>query len=359
MNLIERAVARLTQDDTDTPADRAELPQEPVARAERTTTIERLAERIESAETASPASPAPPASPAAATVEAPARTAPGAVAPAALAPAPAPAPAALAAAPAALAPARRPSVPPADSGETLCLHLEGLRARGMVMPTGAPTQASQEFRIIKRPLLANAFGRNGQPPARNGKRIMVTSAFPGEGKSFCAINLAMSIAAERDHGVILVDADVARPSIPQELGVEVDIGLMDWLTDGSRDISRLVRSTNIDTLSLLPAGRPNEHATELLASEAMGRLLEQLSQRYPDCILIFDSPPLLVTTEARVLASYMGQIVMVVEAGKTPRSAVSEALETIGSHEIIGLVLNKADKIETSGYYQGYGYGAA
>jgi len=343
MNLIERAVARLTQDDTDTAADRADPPQEPVARAERTTTIERLAERIESAETVAPA---------AATVEAPARTAPGANAPATLAPAPAPAPAAL-------APAHRPSVPPVDSDQTLRLHLEGLRARGMVMPTGAPTQASQEFRIIKRPLLANAFGRNGQPPARNGKRIMVTSAFPGEGKSFCAINLAMSIAAERDHGVILVDADVARPSIPQELGVEVDIGLMDWLTDGSRDISRLVRSTNIDTLSLLPAGRPNEHATELLASEAMGRLLEQLSQRYPDCILIFDSPPLLVTTEARVLASYMGQIVMVVEAGKTPRSAVSEALETIGSHEIIGLVLNKADKIETSGYYQGYGYGAA
>ena len=187
---------------------------------------------------------------------------------------------------------------------------------------------------------------------------MVTSAFPGEGKSFCAINLAMSIAAERDHGVILVDADVARPSIPRVLGIDARAGLMDWLIDGAPDLSRLVLPTNIETLSLLPAGRRHEHATELLASEAMGRLLEQLSQRYPECIIIFDSPPLLVTTESRVLASYMGQIVMVVEAGKTPREAVREALATIAANEIIGLVLNKAEKMETTGYYQGYGYGS-
>lgn len=246
----------------------------------------------------------------------------------------------------------------ANGVEPVRLHLESLRARGMVVPTGTSTPTAHEFRIIKRPLLANAFGRAGQPGARHGKRIMVTSAFPGEGKSFCAINLAMSIAAERDHGVILVDADVARPSIPRVLGIDARAGLMDWLIDGAPDLSRLVLPTNIETLSLLPAGRRHEHATELLASEAMGRLLEQLSQRYPECIIIFDSPPLLVTTESRVLASYMGQIVMVVEAGKTPREAVREALATIAANEIIGLVLNKAEKMETTGYYQGYGYGS-
>jgi len=227
----------------------------------------------------------------------------------------------------------------------------------MVVPNGPATQSSHEFRVIKRPLLGNAFGRHGQPPVRNGKRIMVTSAFPGEGKSFTSVNLAMSIAAERDHGVLLIDADVARPTIPRELGIHADVGLMDWLIDGAPDLSQLVLPTNVETLSLLPAGRHNEHATEWLASDAMGRLLDELSKRYPDCVLIFDSPPLLVTTEARVLASYMGQIIMVVESGRTPREAVTQALSTIESNEIVGLVLNKARNIESNGYYQGYGYG--
>lgn len=241
--------------------------------------------------------------------------------------------------------------------EPVRIHLEGLRARGMVVPNGPATQSAHEFRVIKRPLLGNAFGRHGQAPVRNGKRIMVTSAFPGEGKSFTSVNLAMSIAAERDHGVLLIDADVARPTIPRELGIHADIGLMDWLIDSGPDISQLVLPTNVETLSLLPAGRHDQHATEWLASEAMGRLFDALSERYPDCVLIFDSPPLLVTTEARVLASYMGQIVMVVESGRTPREAVTQALSTIESNEIVGLVLNKARNIESNGYYQGYGYG--
>ncbi len=251
----------------------------------------------------------------------------------------------------------RPPAPAQPAREPVRIHLEGLRARGMVVPSGPATQSAHEFRVIKRPLLGNAFGRHGQQPVRNGKRIMVTSAFPGEGKSFTSVNLAMSIAAERDHGVLLIDADVARPTIPRELGIHADVGLMDWLIDGGPDLSQLVLPTNVETLSLLPAGRHDQHATEWLASDAMGRLLDELTQRYPDCVLIFDSPPLLVTTEARVLASYMGQIVMVVESGRTPREAVTQALTTIESNEIVGLVLNKAHNIESNGYYQGYGYG--
>lgn len=335
MSLIERAVARLTQGDTDPPGGAGPAAATPRNGTERKTTIEALADRM----AAEPVVVAPQHA------EEPARGQPQAPA----RPHPAAHPAAHTAS----------ATSGAGAVEPVRIHLEALRARGMVVPSGTPTPTAHEFRIIKRPLLANAFGRNGQPPARNGKRIMVTSAFPGEGKSFCAINLALSIAAERDHGVILVDADVARPSIPRELGFDAQAGLMDWLIDGAPDLSRLVLPTNIDTLSILPAGRRHEHATELLASEAMGRLLVQLSERYPDCMIIFDSPPLLVTTESRVLASYMGQIVMVVEAGKTPRDAVTQALSTVESNEIVGLVLNKADKIETSGYYQGYGYGSA
>ena len=241
--------------------------------------------------------------------------------------------------------------------EPVRLHLEGMRLKGMLTPESKQSITGEEFRVIKRPLLANAFGK-GTAPIKNGKRIMVTSAFPGEGKSFCAINLAMSIAAERDHKVLLIDADVARPSIPRELGISAEVGLMDWLLDPKLDVADLVLSTNVDKLSILPAGRRHQQATELIASASMSRLLEQISSRFPDRICIFDSPPLLVTTEARTLASYMGQIVMVVEAGRTPRDVITEALSTVESCEVVGLVLNKAKKIETSGYY-GYGYGAA
>ena len=241
--------------------------------------------------------------------------------------------------------------------EPVRLHLEGMRLKGMLTPESKQSITGEEFRVIKRPLLANAFGKN-TAPVKNGKRIMVTSAFPGEGKSFCAINLAMSIAAERDHKVLLIDADVARPSIPRELGISAEVGLMDWLLDPKLDVADLVLSTNVDKLSILPAGRRHQQATELIASASMSRLLELISARFPDRICIFDSPPLLVTTEARTLASYMGQIVMVVEAGRTPRDVITEALATVASCEVVGLVLNKAKKIETSGYY-GYGYGAA
>jgi len=266
--------------------------------------------------------------------------------------------------------AREPSIPaPSASmrraGDTGAIHveLEPLRARGFVMPDGESSLLSQEFRVIKRPLIANAFGK-GVAPVRNGKRIMITSAFPGEGKSFCAINLALSIAAERDNKVLLVDADVARPSIPRVLGITAQIGLMDWLINGNLDVADLVLSTDIDKLAVLPAGRRHDQATEFLASASMSRLLDQITSRFPDRIVVFDSPPLLVTTEARVLASYMGQIVMVVEAGRTPRAAVTEALSTIeGTAEVVGTVLNKARGAGAGSYgggyggHYGYGYG--
>jgi protein-tyrosine kinase len=245
--------------------------------------------------------------------------------------------------------------PPVLKPETIRIHVESLRARGFVTPAGEQSLVAQEFRVIKRPLLANAFGK-GVGAVRNGKRIMVTSAFPGEGKTFCAINLAMSIAAERDHKVMLIDADVARPSVPAELGIGAERGLMDWLLDGG-DIGKFVYHTDIEKLAILPAGRRHQQATELLASGAMTNMLDQLAARFPDRILIFDSPPLLVTTESRVLASHMGQIVMVVEAGRTPREAVSEATETIKQCEVVGLLLNKSKMGPGSGYGYGYGYG--
>ena len=239
------------------------------------------------------------------------------------------------------------------------IHLEAIKARGFVTPDGEQSQIGQEFRLIKRPLLINAFGR-GAPATKNGKRVMVTSAFPGEGKSFCAINLAISIAAEKDFKVILVDADVARPSIPRELGFESQGGLMDLLIDPSKNVADFVMPTNVKNLSILSAGKRHKQATEFLASVSMTKLLDDLSRVFPDSILIFDSPPLLVTSESQVLASYMGQTVLVVEAGRTPRETVNEALASIESNDIIGLVLNKSQNISAGSDYQygGYGYGS-
>jgi exopolysaccharide/PEP-CTERM locus tyrosine autokinase len=248
---------------------------------------------------------------------------------------------------------------PAAAGGSVSIRLDALRRRGFAVPDSQASRTGEEFRVIKRPLIANAFGR-GAAPVRNGHRVMVTSAFPGEGKSFCAINLALSIAAERDHQVLLVDADVARPSIPRELGFSATAGLMNLLLDpGSRDVSELVLRTNIEKLMILPAGRRHELATELLASQTMSRVLDDLSSRYPDRVIIFDSPPLLMTTESRVLATHMGQILMVVAAGSTPKAAVNDALATIdGAAEVTGLVLNRMRGGPTGGYgLYGYGYG--
>ncbi|MFZ4757134.1 MAG: XrtA-associated tyrosine autokinase [Burkholderiaceae bacterium] len=249
----------------------------------------------------------------------------------------------------------QPPVPrsPRRAPSPIEIDLADLRARGFVTPDESHTPVAQAFRVIKRPLIANAIGR-GATTIANGRRVMVTSSLPDEGKSFCAINLAMSIAAERDHQVLLVDADVARPSLPRELKVRTGAGLMDWLVDNDIDVDELVVPTNIDKLSMLPAGRHHIHSTELIASGAMNRVLDRLSARFPDHIIVFDSPPLLNTTESRVLASYMGQIVMVVEASRTPREAVDEALETLPDDAVVGLVLNKSRDSRGSKYYYGY-----
>jgi protein-tyrosine kinase len=229
------------------------------------------------------------------------------------------------------------------------LDLPGLLARGYVTPNASRTELAEQFRVIKRPLIANATGR-GPSVVPNGNRIMVTSAMPGEGKSFTALNLAMSIAMELDYHVLLVDADVARPSLMQVLGLPPGPGLMDLMVQPGMSMSDAMLRTNVDKLSLLPSGTAHPRATELLASDAMERLLEEMGQRYPDRLIIFDSPPLLPTTESRVLATLMGQIVVVVQAGKTLQSQVDQALATIEDCPVKMMVLNQATGAQPAAY---------
>lgn len=247
-----------------------------------------------------------------------------------------------------------PTAAAAPASKQGTINLAKLRQQGIITPDAEKTQIAEEFRLIKRPLIKNAFNQ-GAGPVNNGNLIMVTSALAGEGKSFCAINLAMSIAMEMDHTVLLIDADVARPSIPSYLGIKTEGGLLDVLLDEKLELADVMIRTNVEKLSILTAGRKSKHATELLASQSMSDLLKDIAHRYSDRIVIFDSPPLLLTSEARVLASQMGQIVLVVAAEKTPQQAVKEALRQIESCDVVNLIYNKANTFPGGEYY-GYYY---
>jgi protein-tyrosine kinase len=251
--------------------------------------------------------------------------------------------------------AKKVSAPSVHAIKQVEINLERLAAKNMVTSGSGRNPVAEEFRVIKRPLIDNAFSKDGRSVNRNNL-IMVTSALPGEGKTFTAINLAISIAMELDHTVLLVDADVARPSVLRTLGLKAEAGLMDLLLNAKTDVSDVLLKTNIDTLSILPAGKSHRNATELLASQTMSSLLDEIASRYPDRIVIFDSPPLLLTSEARVLASQMGQIVVVVEAETTTVHAVKNALGQLESCSNVNLVYNKAKSFpgqESYGYYYG------
>jgi len=261
--------------------------------------------------------------------------------------------AAVAATPDAAVPAPTP-LPPITSRKVE-LDLLAISASGIITPNAPRSAIADEYRIIKRPLISNALGK-GAAPVANGNLIIVTSALPGEGKSFTAINLAMSMATELDTTVMLVDADVARPSILSTLGLPPAPGLLDVLVNDSVDLSQVLLKTNIDKLTILPSGTKQERATELLASDAMVRLLEDMASRYADRIIIFDSPPLLLTTEARVLASHMGQVVLVVKAEETLQADVKHALSALVDCPVKLMVLNQARSQPGVGYGYSYGY---
>jgi exopolysaccharide/PEP-CTERM locus tyrosine autokinase len=245
-----------------------------------------------------------------------------------------------------------------DISEAPIRHIDidfgSLKKQGFITPDTGASQIAEEFRVIKRPIIRNALGRSGAR-VRNGNLVMVTSALPGEGKTFTSLNLALSIASEIDSTVLLVDGDVAHPSIPTLLGAPHGPGLLDLLTRDDLNFGEALVKTNVDKLSILPAGTRHRRSTELLASEQMAALLREMASRYPDRIVIFDSPPLLATTEARVLASSMGQIVMVVAADATSQHAVNQALSTIEGSEIVLMVLNKASRTDVGTYYGYYG----
>jgi protein-tyrosine kinase len=231
-----------------------------------------------------------------------------------------------------------------------------LRERGMLVPGSKLSgENKNEYRRIKRPLLSNAFGKTA-PLVDHGNLIMVTSSVTGEGKTYMAVNLALAVAQERDHTVLLVDCDVTKQGASRLLGVEKRRpDFTDLLASETSSVADALLRTDVPGLVLLPAGRPHEFITEMIASQRMARLVKELGSRYSDRLLIFDAPPLLATPETQVLAGLVGQVVFVIEAGKTPHSIVEEALQMIPKEKAIGLVLNKSESLSSrGGYYYNY-----
>lgn len=222
---------------------------------------------------------------------------------------------------------------------------------GFLPPDHKQRQIADQFRHVKRPLLAAALGR-GVEPLHNGRMIMLASSLPGEGKTFVSVNLALSMSLERDISVVLVDADVAKPHISRLFGVDAEPGLLEALKDDRIDVESLILPTDIPKFSVLPAGQPTETATELLASRRMQAVVARLAASQDRArVVIFDSPPLLLTSESRVLAEPMGQVVLVVQAGKTSQQAVHDAIACLGPGKSISLLLNQSEAISEAGYY--------
>ncbi len=230
------------------------------------------------------------------------------------------------------------------------IDIKRLESMGMVSPTENFTKIKEEYRYIKRPLLNNAFGP-GSSTLDQPNLVMVSSSFPGEGKTFTTINLAISMAMEEDRQVLLIDADVIKPSICSRLGIDEQPGLMDYLT-GKVEVADIIINTNIANLKLITAGRRHHHSNEMIASEKMKRFMEELSERYPDRIVIFDTSPLLGASETNVLAQMTGQAVIVIEEKKTSHAQLKQALSLLNPNMAIGLVLNKSQgKRVNYGYY--------
>ena len=235
------------------------------------------------------------------------------------------------------------------------IDLKSLSDRNFVSMATERRLIYEEYRVIKRKLINNAFGGLSST-LKHPNLILVTSSRPGEGKTFTSVNLALSIALEQDKTVLLVDADVLRPNVSRTLEITTSLGLTDYLSSNDVDASDIIYSTNVERLKLITAGKPHHLSTELLASDKMVELVDEFASRYPDRIVIFDAPPLLGVNETAVLAGMCGQAVVVLEENKTKLNELERALSLLPKELAVGFVINKAYYSRDKGYGYGYGY---
>jgi protein-tyrosine kinase len=252
------------------------------------------------------------------------------------------------------APPRSPDDLRAGNVRLLHVDRERLRSQQMLPSLSQEREISDQFRAIKRPLL------NSLPAEQDealSSTIMVASALPGDGKTFTSLNLALSLALEKDLRVLLVDADAPKPHLTRAFERHDAPGLLDVLADPARSIESVIMPTDVPRLDFLPIGKWHDTANELLASDRMRDVVQRLAAMYYPGIVLFDSPPVLLTNESRALATFLGQVVLVVKSGVTPHQAVKEAIATLGDDRRISVVLNNAPLGGVLGHYYGYRYG--
>jgi receptor protein-tyrosine kinase len=243
--------------------------------------------------------------------------------------------------------------PPA--GKTVRLDFRALRQNGLITPDNMTSAISNEFRGIKRRLLQKV--RDPQTRAAVSNLIMVTSSLPGEGKTFSSINLALSLAAERGLQVLLIDADVIRPSVGNMFVAPPAEGLTDLLTGKVPHVSDVLhRCSDIPNLAVIFAGNPSANTPELISSGKMANLCKELSARYPDRVIVLDTPPVLASAEPAILASYVHHLIMVVAADQTDRHQLRKSLEAVASCQSVSLLFNKAPSWNEQEYVAYYGY---
>ena len=266
----------------------------------------------------------------------------------------------------ATAPARSPAADSANEPsdgpgiKQIRLDFRALRQSGMITPDNLSSALSNEFRGIKRKLLQRV--RDPKTRAAVNNLIMVTSSLPGEGKTFTSINLALSLAAERGLRVLLIDADVIRPSVGNMFVSPTSEGLTDLLSGKIKQVSEvLYHCTDVPNLSVIFSGNPRTNSPELISSGQMASLCQELSARYPDRVIVLDTPPVLATPEPAILATYMHQLIMVVSAAQTDRHQLRRALDAVSTCQNVSLLFNKAPRWNEAEYntYYGYGHGAS
>ncbi len=234
------------------------------------------------------------------------------------------------------------------------MRLSELRASGYLPPLMEDNKIANEFRVIKRSLLNHLPGRCKNPES-SANVIMVSSALSNEGKTTCTLNLAFALSLERDFSVVLVDGDVVNPTISRMLGVEEQPGLLDVLRDPTLSLNDVEIGTGVQGLTLIPAGKRGYDSPELLSSNRMMRLTEEM-QRASNRLFLFDSTPILLTNESRALSEMAGQIAFIVRAGSTPRDAVKDAISLLAKDTYVGIVLNFKSNHDDEEYYYYYSY---
>jgi protein-tyrosine kinase len=241
------------------------------------------------------------------------------------------------------------------SNDKVIIDFDMLEQKGFVSTNTERRLINEEYRAIKRKLLDNAFGPLSKS-LKNSNIIMVTSSRPGEGKTFTAINLALSIALEQDKTVLLVDADVLRPNVMKTLELENKQGLMEYLLGEKENISEVMCRTSLDNLRIISAGKSHHLSTELLASQRMFDAVEEFANRYTDRVVIVDTPPMLGINETTILANLAGQAIVVTEEARTKLVDIQNAVKQLNPDMAIGFIVNKSEQSTTDSASYGYYY---